>query len=64
MPLSGTLRPVLAYHQATGDGALLGDLFPVLQEIVDWHVHGTRCQIHADPGDGLLYAGEPGLRLT
>jgi len=40
------------------------DLFPVLQDIVDWHVRGTRYQIHVDPTDGLLYAGEPGVQLT
>jgi len=36
----------------------------VLKEIVDWHVRGTRYQIHVDPADGLLYAGEPGVQLT
>jgi predicted glycogen debranching enzyme len=40
------------------------DLFPVLREVVDWHVRGTRYQIHVDPADGLLYAGEPGVQLT
>src|SRR5512139_1250516 len=55
---------IRAYHEATGDEALLRDLFPVLQEIVDWHVRGTRTQIHVDPADGLLYAGEPGMQLT
>ena len=55
---------IRAYYAATGDGALLRDLFPVLQEIVDWHLRGTRYQIHVDPADGLLYAGEPGVQLT
>jgi predicted glycogen debranching enzyme len=55
---------IRAYHEATGDNALLRDLFPVLQDIVDWHVRGTRYQIHVDPADGLLYAGEPGVQLT
>jgi predicted glycogen debranching enzyme len=55
---------ICAYHAATGDDALLRDLFPVLQDIVDWHVRGTRYQIHVDPADGLLYAGEPGVQLT
>jgi predicted glycogen debranching enzyme len=55
---------IRAYHAATGDDALLRDLFPVLQEIIDWHVRGTRYQIHVDPNDGLLYAGEPGVQLT
>jgi predicted glycogen debranching enzyme len=55
---------IRAYHEATGDDALLRDLFPVLQDIVDWHVRGTRTQIHVDPADGLLEAGEPGAQLT
>ena len=53
-----------AYHTATGDGDLLRELFPVLQEIIAWHQRGTRYQIHVDPVDGLLYAGEPGVQLT
>jgi predicted glycogen debranching enzyme len=56
-----TLR---AYHAATGDDALLRDLFPVLQEIIEWHQRGTRYNIHVDPADGLLYAGELGMQLT
>src|SRR5512146_1544631 len=27
-------------------------------------MRGTRYQIHVDPTDGLLYAGEPGVQLT
>jgi predicted glycogen debranching enzyme len=49
---------------ATKDLSLLQELFPVLADIVDWHVRGTRYQIHADPADGLLHAGEPGVQLT
>lgn len=52
------------YVEATGDQELLRELFPVLAEIVTWHVRGTRYKIHVDPGDGLLYAGEPGVQLT
>jgi glutaredoxin-like protein len=55
---------IRAYHAATGDDALLRDLFPVLQEMVEWHRRGTRYNIHVDPADGLLYAGEPGVQLT
>ena len=55
---------IRAYHEATPDEALVRDLFPVLQDIVDWHVRGTRYQIHVDPDGGLLYAGEPGVQLT
>jgi predicted glycogen debranching enzyme len=51
------------YLAATGDGQLVGDLYPVLLDIVDAHLKGTRYRIHAD-SDGLLYAGEPGVQLT
>ncbi len=58
-----------AVRQAAGTGdrleddALLRDLFPVLAEMIDWHLRGTRFNIHAN-ADGLLYAGEPGVQLT
>ena len=55
---------VRQYVDATGDINLLRDLYPVLAEIIDSHVAGTRYQIHADPNDGLLYAGEAGVQLT
>jgi predicted glycogen debranching enzyme len=52
------------YLAATQDEALLRELFPVLESIVDWHIRGTRYDIHVDPADGLLYAGQPGVQLT
>lgn len=55
---------IRAYHAATGDDALLRDLFPVLQDIIEQHQRGTRYHIHLDPDDGLLYAGESGVQLT
>ncbi len=39
------------------------NLYVVLTDIIDWHVKGTRYQIHIDD-DGLLYSGEPGVQLT
>ena len=39
------------------------NLYEVLRDIVDWHVHGTRYSIHVDT-DGLLFSGEPGVQLT
>ena len=53
-----------AYWDITADDDLLKDLFPVLQEIIAWHQHGTRYNINMDPDDGLLYAGDPGVQLT
>ena len=35
----------------------------VLRDIIDWHVRGTRYNIHVDD-DGLLFSGEPGVQLT
>jgi predicted glycogen debranching enzyme len=55
---------VRATHAATGDDRLLGDLFPALESVVDWHRRGTRYGIGEDPIDGLLCAGEPGVQLT
>jgi predicted glycogen debranching enzyme len=52
------------YLRATGDGALLEDLYPTLRDIVRWHQRGTRFSIQVDPIDGLLRAGEPGVQLT
>ena len=39
-------------------------VYPVLAGIVEAHVRGTRYNIHVDPADGLLYAGEAGVQLT
>jgi predicted glycogen debranching enzyme len=52
------------YFKATNDFELLHELYPVLAGIMDAHVRGTRYNIHVDPADGLLYAGETGLQLT
>ncbi len=55
---------IRAYYDATDDQALLAELFPALEEVIDWHCRGTRYSIHLDPQDGLIYAGEPGAQLT
>ena len=39
------------------------ELYPVLVDIVAWHVRGTRYGIHVDE-DGLLEAGAAGVQLT
>ncbi len=54
---------IRAYIAATQDDGLLQELFPALAEVIDWHVRGTRYQIHLD-SDGLIYAGQPGEQLT
>jgi len=55
---------VRAYYDATSDDNLLGELFRVLVEMINWYCRGTRYNIHLDPADGLLYAGETGSQLT
>jgi predicted glycogen debranching enzyme len=57
-------KAIRACHEATQDDPLLRELFPVLQEIIDWHQRGTRYNIHVAPEDGLIYAGEAGVQLT
>lgn len=54
---------IYAYVQKSNDLKLLRRLYPVLENIVEWHKKGTRYRIKmAD--DGLLFAGEPGIQLT
>src|ERR1700681_1995696 len=55
---------VRQYFAATQDTETLATLFPVMAQMIDAHVAGTRYQIHVDQADGLLYAGEPGIQLT
>ncbi len=55
---------VRQYYAATQDEELVRELYPVLVEIMDWHLRGTRYGIKADPADGLLRAGQPGVQLT
>ncbi len=58
------VEAVRAYVAATGDQSLVDDLWATLEDIVRWHLTGTRYGIGVDPGDGLLRAGEPGVQLT
>jgi predicted glycogen debranching enzyme len=53
------------YVTATGDRETLSSaLWQVLERVIQYHLEGTRYHIHADPDDGLIYAGEPGVQLT
>jgi len=52
------------YYDATGDRQLVAELWSVLVEIINWHVRGTRYNIHQDSQDGLIYAGKTGTQLT
>ena len=53
-----------AYLDASEDLGSLEQIFPVLQNMVEWHLNGTRYGISMDPEDHLLRAGEPGVQLT
>ncbi len=55
------IRSFLKY---TGDYKTVRDNFyPVLVDIISWHVRGTRYGIRVD-SDGLLSAGQSGVQLT
>lgn len=56
---------IRAYVVATGNYDFVKQgLYEKLQEIITWHIQGTRYRIGVDPSDGLLKAGEPGVQLT
>jgi len=52
------------YVSTTGDEETLKILLPVLRDIIDHHVRGTRFGIGVDPADGLLRQGADGYALT
>ncbi len=53
-----------AYLEASADLDTLSAVFPILQELIAWHIAGARYGIIMDSRDGLLRAGEAGLQLT
>jgi predicted glycogen debranching enzyme len=55
---------VRAFFAYTGDLAFVQqELYPVLTDIIDWHLRGTRYGIKLDAA-GMLNSGEPGVQLT
>ena len=55
---------VRAYLAYTDDFDFVrNNLYPVLADIISWHVRGTRFGIKVEPS-GLLVCGEPGVQLT
>ncbi|HEY9155361.1 MAG TPA: amylo-alpha-1,6-glucosidase, partial [Opitutaceae bacterium] len=52
------------YVLTTGDENTLIELLPTLNEMIDWHIHGTDFGIGVDPADGLLKQGAEGYQLT
>lgn len=57
-------QAILEYWESSQDKLLLADLFPILENIIEWHIKGTRYGIVMDPSDGLLRGGESGQQLT
>lgn len=53
-----------AYFAETEDENALGEVFPVLSDMIEWHERGTRYGIGMDSTDSLLKAGVPGIQLT
>ncbi|HEX6241557.1 MAG TPA: amylo-alpha-1,6-glucosidase, partial [Polyangiales bacterium] len=52
------------YLAVTGDRTTLAQILPVLTQIVEAHLAGTRFGIGVDPQDGLLRQGAEGYQLT
>src|SRR3569623_132283 len=52
------------YLRVTIDRRTLIQMLPMLRDIIDHHMRGTRFGIHVDPKDGLLSLGAQGYQLT
>jgi predicted glycogen debranching enzyme len=52
------------YTVATGDDETLRKLMPVLLDILQHHLQGTKFGIRIDPADGLFTQGAEGYQLT
>jgi predicted glycogen debranching enzyme len=52
------------YLEQTDDRITLRLLLPILIDVVEHHLRGTKFNIHVDPNDALLAQGEKGYALT
>jgi predicted glycogen debranching enzyme len=52
------------YLEMSGDDESLRRILPLLRDIIEHHVAGTKFNIQVDPADGLLRQGQPGYQLT
>jgi len=57
------VEAVRAYVAATGDVALLRDVFPAVRAVIDGYTNGTRYGVGVD-ADGLVRGGADGVQLT
>jgi predicted glycogen debranching enzyme len=55
---------IARYLGKTEDRITLRLLLPILKDIADHHLRGTKFNIHVDPKDGLLAEGAEGYQLT
>jgi predicted glycogen debranching enzyme len=52
------------YLKKSNDRITLRLLLPILVDIAEHHLRGTKFNIHVDPEDGLLVQGQEGYQLT
>jgi len=52
------------YVAASSDVEFVRECLSDLESVVDWHLKGTRYNLHVDPIDGLLTGGAPNVQLT
>jgi predicted glycogen debranching enzyme len=52
------------YYEVTGDRETLESLLPIVRDIIEHHLRGTRFGIGVDTSDGLLRQGAEGYQLT
>ncbi len=65
--VDGTLwfvHALWSIYERTENLALLDEFWGCIQEIVSWHLRGTKHGIIVDSLDGLLRAGAPSVQLT
>lgn len=52
------------YYKKFNDQEFVRECLPALKSILDWHIKGTRYNIHIDAESGLVYGGTDGTQLT
>lgn len=52
------------YYKKFNDQEFVRECLPALKSIIDWHIKGTRYNIHIDAESGLVYGGIDGTQLT
>jgi predicted glycogen debranching enzyme len=52
------------FYRATGDLVFVAQQLPLLEQVIEWHVTGTRYNLHVDPADGLVTGGDTTVQLT